>query len=307
MTDTPPTTIIIPTTSWTTACSDVANQIGPKDELLVVCDDQSNDVAAQQDDRTDGVRIVFAGEPKRCSGKANAIAAGMRAATHDRIVWTDDDFEHPTDWLANLHDNYEENGPVTELPFFVGRDPLSILLEPMYAIGGTLGVYVDDIVWGGAVMFERSDLNEAAFLRELQQTVSDDGILTEYLDVTPLRRTRRVPVGGSIRETLERHVRFTKIVRFHDPKGFVSMIIVSILSLIAAVMFPLPMAVFLTMLQLGVYRAFGVHRWTFLLAYPTTLVQVPLLLYGLARRSFVWNDRRYRWRSKFDVMAIDLK
>ena len=234
MTDIPPTSIIIPTTRWTPACTDVAKQLGSNDEMIVVCDDQSNDVAAQQDDLPDGVRIVFAGEPERCSGKANAIAAGMRAATHDRIVWTDDDFEHPSDWLARLHDDYEANGPVTELPFFVGRDPLSILLEPMYAIGGTLGVYVDDIAWGGAVMFERGDLDEPAFLQELQQTVSDDGILTEHLDVTPLRRTRRVPVGGSIRETLERHVRFTKIVRFHDPKGLVSMSIITLLSMVAA-------------------------------------------------------------------------
>lgn len=131
MTDIYPTSIIIPTTRWTTACTDVAKQLGPNDELFVVCDDQSDDVAAQQDDLPDGVRIVFAGEPERCSGKANAIAAGMRAATHDRIVWTDDDFKHPTDWLAHLHDDYEANGPVTELPFFVGRESCASREYPM--------------------------------------------------------------------------------------------------------------------------------------------------------------------------------
>ncbi len=70
----------------------------------------------------------------------------------------------------------------------------------MYAIGGTLGAYQGDIVWGGAVMFERADLDMDSFLRDLRRTVSDDGILTEYLDVTPLRRTRIVPMGGSLQE-----------------------------------------------------------------------------------------------------------
>lgn len=113
----------------------------------------------------------------------------MRAARNDRIVWTDDDFHHPPDWLARLHAWYERRGPVTEVPFFVGRDPLALLLEPIYALGGTLGIYVNDVVWGGAVMFKRTNPDEAAFLRDLRRSVSDDGILTEHLDVTSLRRT----------------------------------------------------------------------------------------------------------------------
>lgn len=305
MDDAPPASIILPTTRWTTACREIADQLGPNDELLVVADDGSDPVAEHEDDLPSGVDLVYAGDPAGCSGKANAVAAGMGTATHERIVWTDDDFHHPPDWLARLHADYERHGPVTELPFFAGRDPLSMLLEPTYAVGGTFGAYAGDIVWAGAVLFERSDLDVDAFLRDLRRSVSDDGILTEHLDVTPLRRTRVVPVGGSVPETIERHVRFTQIVRRHDPAGFASMVVVAALSTIGALLFPLPALALLTSLQFGIYAAFGVRRWTFLLAYPATLAQVPLFVYGLTRRTFVWGGRRYRWRSKFDVEVVE--
>lgn len=124
-------------------------------------------------------------------------------------------------------------------------------------------------------MFERADLRVDAFLKDLYRSVSDDGALTDHLEVTPLRRTRIVPAGGSIRETVERQVRFTQIVRYHDPTGVV-----------------------------GLVATFGVRRWTFLLAYPATLVQVPLFVYGLVRRTFFWGGRRYRWHSKYNVEIV---
>ena len=300
------TSVVLPTTEWTTACEEVADQLGPTDELLVVCDGDSDPVAELRGTLREGVSVVFAGEPSGCSGKANAIAAGMCAAKHDRLVWTDDDFHHPPDWLSQLHTDYERRGPVTELPFFVGRDPLATLLEPIYAVGGTLGVYAGDIAWGGAVMFERGDLDEKAFLRELRSSVSDDGILSEHLDVTPLRRTRIVPVGGTIRETAERHVRFMQIVRWHDPAGLAGMGVIATATAIGALLYPLPAMALLTLLHLGVYEAFGVRRWTAVLAYPATvLLQVPLFAYALARRTFVWGNRRYRWRAKFDVEVVE--
>ena len=75
----------------------------------------------------------------------------MKAARHDRLVWTDDDFHHPPDWLATLSADYEKYGPVSEVPCFVGRDPLSVVLEPLYASAGSLRIYRDDRIWGGAV------------------------------------------------------------------------------------------------------------------------------------------------------------
>ncbi|GAA0255739.1 hypothetical protein GCM10009000_085640 [Halobacterium noricense] len=229
----------------------------------------------------------------------------MNEASHQRLVWTDDDFHHPPDWLSQLHQDYNRNGPVTELPFFIGEDTLALLLEPAYAFGGTLGVYLGDIVWGGAVMFERTDLNEPAFLGNLQQTISDDGLLTEYLDVTPLRRVRTVPIGGSFRQTLERHTRFSQIVRYHDPKGFAIMCFTSAITLAACLLFPIPALVLLTLLHITIYLSVGVKRWTALLAYPSALVQLPLFLYGVSRKSFVWAGRRYEWRSKFDVAVSE--
>ncbi|MFB6071593.1 MAG: glycosyltransferase [Halobacterium sp.] len=300
----PPTSVVLPTVEWTPACGDVADQLGPGDELLVVCD-RADDPVARRSDLPAGVEVVVAGEPSGCSGKANAVAAGMAAAEHDRVVWTDDDFRHPPDWLATLNEDYDREGPVTELPFFVGRDPLSVLLEPVYALGGTLGVYAGGNAWAGAVVFERGDLDEDAFLADLRRTVSDDGLLGEYLDVTPVKRVRRVDVGGTLRETLERHVRFTQIVSRHDPAGSVLMGVVTLALAAACLLAPLYAVPGLTALVAGVYAFFGVRRWTAALAAPAVVAAGPLYAYALARRTFVWGGRRYRWRGKFDVEVVD--
>lgn len=307
MPDPPPASVLLPTTEWTDACEEVADQLGDGDELLVICDRESDSVVdrAGECGGDSRVRIVIAGEPETCSGKANAIAAGMEAAQHDRIVWTDDDFHHPPDWLATLQEDYDHHGPVSELPYFAGRDPVSWLLEPLYAAGGTLGVYFGDKAWAGAVVFERDDLDEEAFLRDLRRTVSDDGLLSERLDVTAVWRPRTVPIGGSARASLERHVRWTKIVRWHDPRGIASMAVFALVLLAVAVVFPVPTAVVLTLFHLGVGEALGVRRWTALLAYPALFAQGPLLAYALARRTFVWGGRRYRWRGKFDVQVVE--
>ncbi len=124
--------------SWTAACDDVAAQLGPEDELLII-HDSKDDPVVDRKPLSENVQFIPAGDPVGCSGKANAIAAGMEAANHDRLVWTDDDFHHPPDWLDRLHKDYAEYGPTTELPAFVGQDPLAVLLEPVYVLGGTLG------------------------------------------------------------------------------------------------------------------------------------------------------------------------
>jgi hypothetical protein len=305
MVSAPPTSVLLPTREWTDTCEELVAQLGAEDELLVVCDREDDPVAARDDELPENARIVVAGDPEGCSGKANAVAAGMDAARHGRIAWTDDDFHHPPDWVARLHADYEDHGPVSELPFFVGRDPLSVLLEPIYALGGTAGVYANDKAWGGAVLFERSDLDVDAFLADLRRTVSDDGLLSEYLDVTPLRRTRRVEIGGTIRESLERHVRFTKIVHRHEPRD--TLLVAGVTALLAAFCLFVPVYGFVltTLLAGGVYAAFGLRRWTALLTAPAVVVQIPLMAYALARRTFVWGDRRYRWPAKFDVEVVE--
>ena len=210
-----------------------------------------------------------------------------------------------TGWLATLSADYETYGPVSEVPYFVGRDPLSVLLEPLYASAGSLSIYRDNRIWGGAVIFERGDIDEAAFLDELRRTVSDDGLLIEYLQVTTIGRTRIVPIGGTIRGTVERQVRWTQILRWHVPGAVAGAFLVLLFVLAGAIVAPLPMAVLLTVVHLTVNEMLGVRRWTAVLAYPAMFVFVPLIVYALARRTFVWGGRRYRWRGKFDVTVLE--
>lgn len=307
----PPTSVLLPTVRWTEACSEVAAQLGEDDELLVICDTGDDPVAERRDGESgaegegdglpDRVRVVLAGEPDGCSGKANAIAAGMAAAERDRIVWTDDDFRHPPEWLATLNADYERQGPTTEVPVFVGADPLGRFFEPAYVIGGTLAVSRDGIAWGGAVVFERDDLDEDAFLADLRRTVSDDGTLAEHLDVSAADRTRTVAAGGSARESLERFVRFLQITRRHAPLATAFNVALSIALASLCLLAPVAGAAFVTALSGATYALFGVRRATFLLAAPSVIVSPVFLAYALARRTFVWGGRRYRWRSMFDV------
>jgi hypothetical protein len=304
MADRPPLSVILPTTRWTEVCTELAAQLGPEDELLVV-HDGDDDPVTDQDDLPRGVRLITAGEPEGCSGKANAIVAGMGAARHDRLVWSDDDFHHPPDWLTTLSQDYDKHGPVSEVPYFVGQDPLSMLLEPMYASGGSLPIAVLDRIWGGAVMFERDDIDEATYLDELRRTVSDDALLMEHLEVRNVGRVRIVPIGGSIREAVERPVRWTKILRWHFPGAVAGTFLLAVLVLIGAILAPLQALVVLTVLHLAINESLGVRRWTAVLAYPAVFVFVPLILYGLARRTFVWGGRRYHMRGKFDVTVVE--
>jgi len=299
----PPTSVILPTIRQTDVVDQVADQLGPDDELLVVCDSESDPVAGEVDALPDGVRLVVAGEPEGCSGKANAIATAMEAARHDRIVWTDDDFYHPLDWLAELQAEYDRQGPTTELPFFVGQDPLSKLLEPAYVMGATLGLGLVGVPWGGAVIFERDDIDEDAFLNDLRNTISDDGLLGAYLDVRPVKRVRRVDVGGTISESLQRNTRFMQIVEYFSPYPKLTVPMAAFF-FACCLLFPIPSLVVSTLGMAALYAYFGLRRWSFLLIYPALVVQFPLLLWGL-NRSFVWGGRRYEWPERFEVVVDD--
>ena len=298
----PPTSVILPTVRQTDTVDEIAAQLGPDDELLVVCDRETDPIAEAVGSLPEGVGLLVAGEPEGCSGKANAIATAMEADDHDRLVWTDDDFHHPPAWLAALQADYERQGPTTELPVFEGRDPLSVLLEPMYVMGATAGLRLLGKPWGGAVIFERGDLDdEDAFLAALRQTVSDDGLLGVYLDVTPVDRVRRVEIGGTVHESLERNTRFMQIVDYFSPYPNVT-VPLSVLYIACCLLFPVPAALLSTLLMALLYAQFGVRRWTVLLTYPALIAQFPLLLWGLRRR-FVWGGRRYDWRDRFDVVV----
>ena len=296
----PTVSVILPTIDGVDACREVAALLGPDDELLVVCDTDDDPIARAEADLPAGARVVTAGPPEGCSGKANAVAAGIEAAEHDRLVMTDDDFSRPASWLEQLCADYERDGPSSELPLFVGSDPLSRLLEPLYA-HGTLGIYRNDVPWGGALIFDRSDIDDAQVRRELRRTVSDDGLLSEHLEVTQHRRLREVEIGGSLRASLERHVRFMQIFRWFAPRGLA--LATGVLTLLTAVCLIVPVlgAALATLLTARVYAVLGTERRAVLWSPVALLLFVPLLVFALSRRTFVWSGRRYRWRGKFDT------
>jgi len=187
---------------------------------------------------------------------------------------------------------------------FVGRDPLSRLLEPLYACG-TIALYRSNTAWGGAIIFDRNDLNQRQVCKELRRTVSDDGLLTEHLDITQFWRTRRVPVGGTIRESLERHVRFVQIFRRFAPRGLVTITATLTAVTWLLLLSPLVGTLVVTSLVGGLYATLRLRRLTFLYSVIMLVLFVPFLFYGLTRRTFLWAGRRYRWRRKFDTVVVE--
>ncbi|MFW5917762.1 MAG: glycosyl transferase, partial [Halorubrum sp.] len=129
----------------------------------------------------------------------------------------------------------------------------------------------------------------------------DDGTLTEYLDVTAADRTRTVPSGGSFRGSLERFVRFFQIARRHAPLSAAFNVVLSVCLAGLCLLAPVIGVAIVTALSAAVYARFGIRRATFLLAGPSVLVSPVFIAYAVARRTFVWSGRRYRWRSMFDV------
>src|SRR6056297_108021 len=64
----PPTSVILPTVRETDVVDEIAEQLGSDDELLVVCDADSDPIAGAADSLPESVRLVVAGEPEGCSG-----------------------------------------------------------------------------------------------------------------------------------------------------------------------------------------------------------------------------------------------
>ncbi|WP_396613946.1 glycosyltransferase (plasmid) [Haloferax sp. S1W] len=301
---TSPASVLLPTLEWTDACKELCDQVGPDNELLIICDSPDDPVTTHSNNLPPSARVVVAGEPEGCSGKANAIAAGMVEAEHDRIIWTDDDFHHPPDWLEQMKTDYERQGPTTEVPVFVGRDPLAYLLEPSYVTSTALAS-AGLMAWGGALVSDREDVDEVALLRDLRRTVNDDATLGEHVDFTGADRTRRVEIGGTIRKSLERHTRFMQASLRHGRAGWVLLAVLTSVLGISFLFYPLVGFVSATLGYAVIYATFGIRRWTALLAYPAMILGPLLIVYGLARRTFVWGGRRYRWRSMFDVEIVD--
>lgn len=302
-----PTTVLLPTVEWTPACDDLAGQLRPGDELLVICDSESDPVAGT--DPPERVDVLVAGEPEGCSGKANAMAHGMERAENDRFVWTDADFRREDDWLDRLVAEGETHGPATAIPFFYGGG-WWLLWEPWTVLFSTFLFYLGvgswgGNAWGGGVTFTRDDLNVDALTTELRHALSDDGLLSQHLGETHPIRSMVVPVEvpGGFRSVIERQTRFTRLT--HVREGMYDAVVIGAGLLGAAIVFPLGTAALVTGVAAVAYALLGVRRWTFVLAFPG-VVTVPLGgLLGIFRAEFEWAGRRYRLDGPRDVEVVD--
>lgn len=299
MADRTPVSVLLPTTEWNTACEDLAAQLQSEDELLVICDTDDDPVAS--DDHPEGVRVCLAGEPKGCSGKANALAHGMERAEHDRIVWTDDDFARDTDWLDRLVAAGERHGPATAIPFFTGTGWWR-LFEPWCGalFAAAFARQVDGVAntaWGGGVTFTRSELtvSAATLAAELRTVLSDDYLLTQRLpEVHPVRSLlAHVEVPGDARSVRHRLHRFVRIVGVNE--GWLPGLVVSGLVAAAGLLFPLVVAPLVTIGFAALYAVDDLDGVNFLTAYPGLVLLPVVTVAAMLADEFEWGGRRYRF------------
>lgn len=302
-----PASVLLPTVEWGEVCEQMAAQIGPQDELLVVCDSEADPVAGRN--APDNVRILVAGEPEACSGKANALARGMETARNERFVWTDDDFDHGPDWLHDLVTRGEEAGPATVIPLFIGGGWWR-LYEPWVTLTSTFSFYTGfgpwgGNAWGGGVTFTSDDVDVERLVTELRQSLSDDGVLSKHLDdVYPVRSmTAVVELPGDFRSVKERLIRYIRLTHVHE--GAVPTLVVLLLLSVIGVAFPLVTASVLTAVMAGVYMTVGLSRWTFLLTFPGLFVAPVTTAAAIYIDEFEWAGRRYRLNGALDVEVID--
>ena len=297
--------IVLPTLEWTRSCQQLYDQLEPDDEFLLVCDTDADPVASAA--LPEGVELVLAGEPEGCSGKANAVAAALERASQDRIIITDDDVEREGDWLATMKRLGEEHGAVTAVPVFASEEYPFKLLEPLCLVVGSMVIHRSNwIPWGGGVTFDRRDVDMEGYVRNLRRTLSDDGLPTMYLhDLESSRElVCEVDVPGDPRTTLERLTRFVHIFYRFAPRETLAAFAVVLAVLLVGAVFPILGGVGVTLLAYVSYRHLGVDRRTWLFAVPSLLL-TPLVFLTLARPTFVWAGRRYRWDDTFDVTVLE--
>lgn len=297
--------VLLPTRRWTDSCADLLAQLRPTDELLVLCDRDDDPVVDQVPTETTPARVevVAVGEPRHGSGKAHALAVGLGRASEDLVVLTDDDVDRQADWLERLTRAARAHGAASATPVFVGEGVGWRLVEPMMTTLGSGSICRYGGAWGGGVAFERDRLDEAAFRRDLERTISDDALLWARLDgvhTTPalVNRVRIPRDAGAVRD---RVVRFLLTYRYWLPRATAALWLLSVLVVGLAVFAPLPIVLGVTTLAFGAYRYLGVERRTWLLAFPAALLLPIVLAWAVAVPTFEWGGRRYRWTGRFDV------
>ena len=305
---TAPVSVVLPTREWTDACAEVAAQTAPDDEFVIACDSPHDPVVESAAEAA--ATVVVAGEPAGCSAKCNALAAGIERATHDRLVCTDADFRHGDEWLATVRRRLAalpEGHVLSTAPILVSEGALGKLLEPLSAVGVASSVRFNTGVWGGTMAFRRGDIDVDGFVDDLRRTVGDDALLAERAEGIETARSlvREMPVDGTLRETLSRRVRWTRMGLYLDPAGIASRMLTALAVLLGALLAPFVTVPLVTGVTAAAYAALGHRRWTFLLAVPGYALSLTCLCYGLAHDEFEWTGRRYRWTALYDVTVCD--
>ena len=305
---TAPVSVVLPTREWTGACDELAAQVRPADEFIVVCDRPTDPLAEAAAERA--ATVAVAGEPDGCSAKCNALATGLERATHDRLVCTDADFERGDDWLDTVRRRLAatpDGHVLSTAPVLASEGPLGKFLEPSSVVGVARTLRFDSGVWGGTMAFRRDAVDLDAFVADLRRTVGDDALLAERADGIEAARSlvREMPVDGTLRGTVSRRVRWTRMGLYLGPAGIASRLLTSIAVVLGTLFAPFFTVPLVTGIAAAAYAALGVRRWTFLLAVPGYLLSLALLCYALFQVEFEWGGRRYRWLSLYDVTVSD--
>jgi len=303
--------VLLPTREWTDSCAALASQLGPGDELLVLCDRPTDPVARDPPDPADApdgsIEVVPTGDPEACSGKAHALAVGLDRARDDLVVLTDDDVERDPDWFSRLVGLAREHGAASATPVFVGEGLSWLLVEPVMTALGSALICRYGGAWGGGVAFERDRLDEARYRRDLERTVSDDALLWDALgDVhTTPSFVNVVRVPGDAASVRERFTRFVLTYRYWLPRATLALWALVAGFVALALVAPFVAAGVATAGAAYAYRYLGLRRRTWLLAFPSVLFLPVFLASAWLVPSFTWGGRKYRWRGRFDVAVSD--
>jgi len=300
--------VVLPTREWTAACGELAAQVSPDDEFIVVADRPDDPVVVEAAGTP--ADVVVAGEPERCSAKCNALAAGLERAGGDRLVCTDADFEHGDAWLDRVLARLADAPPdhaVSTVPVVLSEGGPMRALEGPAVLASAVTLATNATAWGGTMAFRRDAIDLDAYVRDLRRTVSDDALLTDRVAgvVSVPSLARAMPVSGGVREGLNRQVRWVRTGLYADPGALAAGAAMPVGVLAGLLVAPLVVAALVTLAAGLAYAALGVRRWTFLLTAPAYPLGLVFLAWGLAREEFVWTGRRYRWAGLYDVEVLD--
>lgn len=282
-------------------------QVEPDDELLIITDTADDPAASAVADRDRAV-LVTAGEPEGCSGKCNAIAAGLERATHDTIILTDDDVPRDAQWLTRLKKGVHQHGAVFGAPLFVHTDGTGRLLgcpyEPAQAFGSLL-LLLSEGVWGGGAGFHRRHIDDMdATIRDLRRTAADDLLIGTHLTIEPagdIDLATTISASPSLDGVFDRVVRHILTFRYFQEGSQWVNLLMGVVQLVALVVAPLLTVGVSILSAVVIYRQFDLVRWTVVFAPISLILNAVLTVYALGRPEFEWGGRRYRWTGTFDV------